>query len=291
MLRMTPGGLALPFFGGGPEPSNPSSPPIEQLKPKERENRPLEKDALFDGTNYHVLSGGKRYELTAQEFEEHKKVTKFEEYDRRVFTISKEDILQIEKGEIPPSELVSIKYSGHQIVRYRTGQEINVYFSGFLDDHGVPYSRLSASRNTFLAIRKKLDHNGFDSFFHSAFFTYGVEVDKVVNEYDEMTAKDTAKNPNLSIEQAFEFFSYLKEKFPLAQINLIGFSLGAHIALQVARKFPGDINNLISIEGPLNGMELTLSCRIELPFVQKGLEATGIKEEVTPYLTECWNNE
>ncbi len=159
-----------------------------------------------------------------------------------------------------------------------------IYFSGFLSDGGIPLNPHISREDSFVTLRGKLEQKKW-KWENSLFFTYGK---KMLNEYSPW---DTAKNPEENIQYALEFFATLKEKFPLVQFNLIGNSLGGLFALEVARKYPDAINNVVLLSSPVRGINNNIVNSIASGFLKKALALRYADEEhVSDYLYDLWDN-
>lgn len=268
--------------------------PPEERKPefqklKEEEGLPRAGDAVVINNKYYLLREGKRFLLTPELFEEHKRVTKFELYGRKLFLAAPQTA-----GSLPVAQPKSLlpriiePYTGDLKWNRRAGAEMPLFISGFIDDKGVPYREIRPTKETFIALRTELARRGWD-FFYSLFFTYGKKkMEEVEVEYE---VKDTVINPEINKKHIRDYGNDSEEELPFVQINPIGFSFGGLLALEFARAHPDKVNVLNLINAPVRGIRktadrqaLTLALRALLKFQY------GVDEEVTEYLFNLWEN-
>ena len=260
------------------------STPIEKIIPsptKEKENIPREGDIAAMNNAYYLIRNGMKYLLSNPQ--EYKRLTKFDKYSRRILPFSPGDFDKYQSGKVSEEKYIIDLFTGQLKENRPLGGEINIYFPGFLTDGAMPYDLLIPRKDTFIAIRKNLEKNKWGEV-ESLFFTYGK------SKFEEYGPKDTAIDPRENIKYALEFFKSLKESFPLVQFNLIGHSLGALFALEVARKYPDAVNNLILLSGPVRGFKYDFVRAQEIEFVRQALMKLGIIEEVIDYLVALWKD-
>lgn len=264
----------------------PSAPQVEIIPTptKEKENVPKEGDVVIDQHGmFNLLRNGSRYVLNSAEFTEYRRRTKFDKYKRRIFSFSPGVLDSYPIGFVPQEKYVIDPFSGQLIPNKPLGGEINIYFSGFLSDGGMPYELLIPKQDAFTTLRKKLEQNGWSDN-ESLYFNYGKE------KFDEYTPSDTAKNPEENIAYALKQIEQLKKEFPLVQFNLIANSLGCLFALEVAKKHADAINNIILFSGPVRGLRHEF-CRAQfITPMREVLRRLGIIEQVTDYLHNLWED-
>lgn len=251
----------------------------EKVRPKEQEGILWDGDVVATGNSFNLLIDNRRHILSSEEFERIRKNSKFDQYGGRIFPASAVDLSKYKITE--PSRLPTIidPFTGGIKYNLLFGGELLLFFSGFLDDSGVPYTEINPAKHTFLALRGKdgLEKNGW-SFFNSFFFTWG---EKGLEEY---SAADTAVDPKKKIQHGIEFVEEIIRLLPFARINGIGYSWGCGPLLAAAMKHPGVFNNLFFISGPNRGLKPTIERRLKARALKELLRARGINEELTDFL-------
>lgn len=254
----------------------------------EQEDVPQMGDIVTAGDKAFLLRSGLLYPVP--NLDTYKRNTKFEQYGRKAFSLKAGDLQGYPLGIVPNLPTIIDPFSGGLKNNKRLGGEMNVYFGGFMTDGGDVYDVMKPEKDMFIDLRNGLKSKGWDPILDTIFFTYGEKSEtKGVAQYE---GKHTARNPRQNIKLALEFFQTLKERFPLCQFNLIGHSLGAVFALEVARLHADAMNNLILINGPVKGIER----KDDKENVIRGLKAYtffkfGFLEQATDYLFEIWENE
>lgn len=265
----------------------------ERFPFRERREAPEEGDVILVGNSYDLLLNGKRYVMSRDHFEAYRWRSKFDEYGGRVFSLAPntltQDLRSLPIGEAPklfsPFNIIFDVFTGQPKDAKQFGGEINIFFSGFLTDEFVLFETPGAENALFRKVRGEsglasLGWGGGDTFL----FTYGV------NGIGIADAEDTAKDPRQTFEKAMEYVVWIKENFPFARINLMGHSLGAVIALEIAKRNYNSINNLVLASGPVRGLRRTIENRIATPIMKRWLKAQGIEEHVSDYLFDLWND-
>lgn len=274
------GGLALSQLIPGCEtPEEEFSP---KPKTKELENIPRDGDiVVVDGT-FSLLRKNKRYLLFREAFEQYRRLTKFDQYRRRIFLSTAIDLRRYPIGEISRLPTIIDPFTGGLKRNKPAGGEILMFFSGFLDDSGVPYTTIRPSKDTFVVKRKELEKDDW-SFFDSFFFTHGVR------GIDEYKTADTT-NPEGDIRHGLEFGETIIEQLPLAQVNIIAYSAGGPPAIEFAKRHPGVVNNLFLISVPARGLRPTIERQFKARAVHELLQRIGIEEGLTEYLFAIWKD-
>lgn len=253
----------------------------EPQKTKEIEGVPQDGDVAVVGEEPFLLRNKKRYLIP--DLRIYTRNTKLEWYGRKTLYLSQGSLQDRPIGDVPRARRLFDKTTNVEKIINPFGQEILVFFPGFITDGGMPWETIRPASDTFVSLLVGLKPKGWglaDSFF----FTYGKE------RLIEYEAKHTARSPEENMQYAIDFIATLKEEFPLAQFNIICHSLGGLFGLAAAKKHFDAINNLILINSPIRGIEGTL--------FRKGLAGTGRKllepyvgdEKVSDYLFDAWSN-
>lgn len=250
---------------------------------KEKELGPQEGDVVVTSDSSYLIRNGKKYSIP--DLSEYKRLTKFEQYGRKIFT-GQYDLSMFPPGVNPQKPLIFDPFTGLPETNKQKGGEINVYFPGFLTDDGDPWNPHIPTRDSFVGLRTYLEEKKKWGEKDSLHFTYGKDM------LDRYNPKDTAKSLQENIQNALSFFEKLKEEYPLVQFNLIGNSLGALLALEVARKHGDAINNVILFNGPLKGINRNGIHSVAAGILRRALDVGfGIKEKVSEDLYNLWDNE
>lgn len=258
----------------------PEAPP-SPTPTKEKEIGPQEGDVVVTKDSSYLIRNGKKYSIP--DLSEYKRLTKFDKYGRKIFT-GQFDLDKYPLSKVPQMPLVIDLFTGLPKKDKSFGGEINIYFPGFLTDGGDPWIPLIPKQDAFTSLRKRLEKNKWTDA-DSLFFTYSKKM------FDQYSPWDTMRNPEENIQYALEFFAKLKEDFPLVQFNLIGNSLGGLFALEVARKYPDAINNLILLSSPVRGINKTPIHSNGVGLVKKWLALRYLDDEhVSDYLYDLWDN-
>lgn len=252
---------------------------VSQPPAKELMNSPQEGDVVFSERIYNLLRNGRRYGISHPFWETYTRRTKFSTYGRKLYYNKPEiDIEKLTTGN--GSNTIAVpEYLIRQMKNKEFGGEINVYFSGLLDDTAMP----QGGRQTFNAIWGKdgLEAKGWGRP-DSLFFPYSRDFNS--ETYDP---KNTALDPKVNMQIGIDYIGALKEALPLVQFNLFGHSLGTLIALAAAVKHMDAINNLVLICGPVRGFKQTSSLVGEAFTAHTAIHLkAGIREEVSTYLFE-----
>lgn len=260
---------------------------------KERGNTPQEGDLIAFGNTYYLLRNDKRYPMSAQEFATYRSLSKLNEYGRRVFINPNREYLSLPIG-VAPKELAILDPFTGQLKRNKPlGGEMNIFIPGCFTDGGVvfewPFSNLFGKLRGEEGLGEK-EWDKLDSFF----FTYGAK------GLDVFQSRDTAKDPIVNMNNALEFIERIKEELPFVQVNIFAHSLGTLFALEIAKKHPDIINNLVLIGGPVRGLnrngivkgpfDLPVPRRTAATVFKNGLRTVGINEYVTDHLLALWED-
>jgi hypothetical protein len=162
------------------------------------------------------------------------------------------------------------------------GDEIVLFWSGFISDEGVPYSEIVPIDDTFVKFRQRLLPR-----FHlrdSFFFTYGVD------RIGRYSARDTARDPKINIANAINFFETIDKIFPGRTYHSVAHSLGSNFALAVAMKYPEKFKSLTLINGPVKGLRPTWGARLRAGLLTQPARPFIGEEKVTGYLFDLWEN-
>lgn len=251
---------------------------------KEIPTKPRLGDVITIGNNSYLLRDNKA--LPILNFEKYRRLSKMDEYGRRVWTLTGSVPSNYALGEVDSAPGVIDIYSGQFKRGKKEGGEINVYFPGFMTDKGVPYDIIEPEQDTFVDIRTSLKENRWEPH-DSLFFTYGA---KAIKNFAQYESRDTANSPVENIEHALGFMEYLKESFPLAQFNLIAHSLRGIFALEATRKYEDAINNLILINSPVKGIDGNIARRAQVTVLKQALKPLLGDEKVTDYLFSLWRD-
>lgn len=254
----------------------------ERVKTKELENIPRDGDVIIVDGMFNLLRDNRRYLLSREAFEQYRRLTKFDQYGRRVFPSATIDLRRYAIGEIPRLPTIIDPFTGDLKRNKPAGGEILMFFSGFLDDSGVPYATIRPSKDTFVAKRRELEKDDW-SFFDSFFFTHGIR------GIDEYKTADTV-DPNKDIRYGLEFGETIIEQFPLVQVNIIAYSAGGLPAIEFAKRHPGVVNNLFLISVPARGLRPTIERQFKARAVHELLQRIGTEEGLTEYLFTIWKD-
>lgn len=189
-------------------------------------------------------------------------------------------ISKVENGEIVLDPCTSsVTESSPQ------GGEITKYFPGFLDEDGTIRTEINPQEQTFKTIRNRLKQEWGDK--REIFSQWGA-----CGVQRQYTAKDTGKSLPESIEQEDKVFKAQKKSSPLVRYNFVGYSLGAPLALEVARRNSHAVNNIILIDGPIKGLKLPKSfTKDDLAAARAGIQLRyGFDEKISQYLLDLAQN-
>lgn len=243
-------------------------------------------DVALIGERAFLLKEGRSYPIL--DLDKYKKGTKLEQYGRKILLSDKNLLTQYPPLTLPnrAGDLGIIDpFTGTFKNAQPFGGEINIFFGGFLTDEGAVYDSIVPGRDTFVTIRKTLkEEKHWQDLGDSFFFTYG---EKGLDHYP---AKNTARPPQENITKALEYFETLQELLPLTQFNLIGHSLGGVFALEVAKKYPDAVNNLVLINSPVRGIEQTLDRTFKVQTIRQFLKPIVGEEQTTSFLFERWGD-
>lgn len=246
--------------------------------PDARPKIPIEGDIIsYERRNY-LLRRELLHEIS--DLNRYKKLTKFNQYKRRIFDVSSRPQRRI--ADRLQQRGVIDRFTGGWKDAKLSGGEINIFFPGFMTDEGQLFDVINPSNETFYEIRNELKKKNWE-LLDNLFFTYGKE------GFDEYNAKDTIISPVKNIDKALEFFDYAKNEFPLCQFNLIAHSLGGIFALEVARKNVGAINNIILLESPVNGLRKDNPSKEKAATLKNLIRPFAGDEYVTDYLFDIWD--
>ncbi|MDP3726928.1 MAG: hypothetical protein Q8Q96_01265, partial [bacterium] len=250
-------------------------------KPKEIEGIPKAGDLIITSEGAFLLRIGKRYPIS--DLRIYARNTKLERYGRKILYLPQGSLGEYSIGDVSRKQRIWDGTTRTEKINNPSGQEILVFFPGFMTDGGMPYETIKPAEDTFvnLLVGLKPKKWGLENSF---FFTYGKE------RLIEYEAKHTARSPEENMRHAIDFIGVLKEEFPLAQFNIICHSLGGLFGLAAAQKHFDAINNLILINSPIRGIEGNL--------FRKGLVGAGRKllepyigdEKVSDYLFRIWGS-
>lgn len=254
---------------------------ISPQKSKELESVPQDGDVVVVREEPFLLRNKKRYLIP--DLRIYARNTKLKRYGRKTLYLPQGSLQDRPMGDVPRARRLFDKTTNTEKIINPFGQEILVFFPGFITDGGMPYETIKPVSDTFVSLLVGLKPKGW-GLADSLFFTYGKE--RLV-EYE---AKHTARAPEENMQYAIDFIATLKEEFPLAQFNIVCHSLGGLFGLAAAKKHFDAINNLILINSPVRGIEGTL--------FRKGLVGTGRKllepyvgdEKVSEYLFRIWES-
>lgn len=277
---MAVGGAALlPLLSACEAPQEEKRP--TPRKPEGLEGIPKDGDVVIIREGAFLLRNGKRYLIS--NVEAYSRNTKLEQYGRKTLYFPRNSLQEYPIGDISRARRLFDKTTNTEKIINPFGQEILVFFPGFITDGGMPWETIKPASDTFVSLLVGLKPKGWglaDSFF----FTYGKE------RLIEYEAKHTARSPEENMQYAIDFIATLKEGFPLAQFNIICHSLGGLFGLATAKKHFDAINNLILINSPIRGIEGNLFRRGLVGSGRKLLESYIGEEKVSDYLFDAWSN-
>lgn len=259
--------------------------PSVQEKPASPEIQPGLQihDIVQAGNTFYLIGNNVKHTLTADEFLKYKVSTKFDEYKRHIYTPSQVDIGKYKEGE---------RWNGETIVDSITGDEkrnvmgeMTIFFPGMLTDGGGIYGEALLPKRVFVDIRGDKGLGKEFPYGYQLFFNYGNY------GFDTYHPIETLRDPEVNKKNAVLYFEKQLEQFPFVQFNLVGHSLGTIFALEIARRFPGAINNAFLIDGPIRGIAQDQLSSSLAHFLSSGFDKPiGFKEEVTPYLFSIWQD-
>lgn len=279
-------GAAL--FGGAvllsqvvPGCETPEEPSTSLRKAKEIEGIPQDGDVVVVGREPFLLKNNKRYPIP--DLRIYTRNTKLERYGRKTLYLPQGSLQDRPTSDVPRARRLFDKTTNTEKIINPFGQEILVFFPGFITDGGMPWETIRPLSDTFVSLLVGLKSKKWglvDSFF----FTYGKE------RLIEYEARHTARAPEENMEYAIDFLGILKEEFPLAQFNIICHSLGGLFGLAAAKKHFDAINNIILINSPIRGIEGNLFRRGLVGSGRKLLEPYVGEEKVSDYLFNAWDS-
>lgn len=250
-------------------------------KSKEPESIPQDGDVVMVGGEPFLLRNNRRYLIP--DLRIYARNTKLERYGRKTLYLPQGSLQDRPIGDVPRARRLFDKTTNTEKIINPFGQELLVFFPGFITDGGMPWETIRPVSDTFVSLLVGLKPKKWglaDSFF----FTYGKE------RLIEYEARHTARSPRENMQHAIDFLSVLKEEFPLAQFNIICHSLGGLFGLAAAKKHFDAINNLILINSPIRGIEGNLFRRGLVGSGRKLLEAYIGEERVSEYLFNAWGD-
>lgn len=253
----------------------------EPQRPREIEDVPRDGDVVVVGGEPFLLRNNTRRLIP--DLRIYDRNTKPAQYGRKTLYLPQGSPQDRPIDDIPRARRLFDKTTNTEKIINPFGQEILVFFPGFMTDGGMPWETIRPASDTFVSLLIGLKPKKWglaDSFF----FTYGKE------RLIEYEARHTARSPEENMQYAVDFLAALKEEFPLAQFNIICHSLGGLFGLAAAKKHFDAINNLILINSPIKGIEGNL--------FRRGLVGTGRKlfepyigdEKISDYLFDAWDN-
>lgn len=272
-------GLAVaPFLSACEEPKEEQH---EPQRKKELEGVPRDGDVVVVGGEPFLLRNNKRYLIP--DLGIYARNTKLAQYGRKTLYLPRNSLQVYPIGDIPRARRLFDKTTNTEKIINPFGQELLVFFPGFMTDGGMPWETIRPASDTFVSLLVGLKPKGWglaDSFF----FTYGKE------RLIEYEAKNTARSPKENMQYAIDFIATLKEEFPLAQFNIVCHSLGGLFGLAAAKKHSDAINNLILINSPIRGIEGNLFRRGLVASGRKLLEPYMGEEKVSEHLFNAWSS-
>lgn len=274
----TVGAVLTPLLSACEEPKEEQR---ESQKSKETEGVPRDGDVVVVGGEPFLLRNNGRYPIP--DLGIYARNTKLERYGRKTLYLPRGSLQDRSIGDVPRARRLFDKTTNTEKIINPFGQEILIFFPGFITDGGMPWETIRPVSDTFVSLLVGLKSKKWglaDSFF----FTYGKE------RLIEYEAKHTARSPEENMQYAIDFLSVLKEEFPLAQFNIICHSLGGLFGLAAAKKHFDAVNNLILINSPIRGIEGNLFRRGLVGSGRKLIEAYIGEEKVSEYLFNAWGN-
>lgn len=264
---------------------------------KERGEQPASGDiVVVDGAPF-LLDENSRY--VVPDLNRYIKSSKFTDYGGRVFTTSVDryrqyPIIDLSNSSTVLNWIIDINpnIQDKDAVRRRLdnklryGGEMLVFFPGFMTDDGDVYDVAKPRVDTFTTFIKGLASRGW-GFEDCLFFNYGEQL--WIDSYD---TKNTGRYPGANIKLARDFLRALKKEFPLVRFNIVGHSLGALLTLAAVMEHYDRVNNVVLINGPVNGIEGTVARRALIA----GLKNTYFRlkglgdEQTTDFLYNLWEN-
>lgn len=259
--------------------------PEEALAPsqksKELGNIPRDGDIVVVGGEPFLFRNNKRYLIP--DLRIYTRNTKLERYGRKTLYLPQGSPQDRSIGDVPRAKRLFDKTTNTEKTINPFGQEILVFFPGFLTDGGMPWETIRPASDTFVSLLVGLKPKKW-GLAESFFFTYGKE------RLIEYEAKHVARSPEENMQYAIDFLSTLKKEFPLAQFNIICHSLGGLFGLAAAKKHFDAVNNLILINSPIRGIEGNLFRRGLFGSGRKLLEPYIGEEKVSEYLFNAWDS-
>lgn len=240
-------------------------------------------DVLQVGREAFLLRSNKAYLIP--DLEQYIRNTKFNGYGRKIHPVSRSVLSQyqvISKFDSRP--LIPDPVTGELKNAKPFGGEMIDFYSGIFTSEGIPHDQVVPERDTYKYIIDDLEERKNFKVGDYLFYNHGA------GQFDKFTPKDTLRPPEENIEFALSRAEQIKNSCPLVQLTAVGHSFGSVIALEVARKHPDLINNLILINGPVRGIEWNF-LREGLRNIVRPLIRPFVGEEyVTDYLAKRWEN-
>ncbi len=277
-----------------PEPED-NTGPLEMFSWKERAREAMRGDVVIVDNKPYLLGDNRRYLIP--DLERYAKNSKLMDYGGRVFTSSTEGQRQL--PIVNPADYSSIlswlvelnpDSQGKDSVKRRLdnklryGGEMLVFFPGFMTDDGIVYDIAKPRLDTFVTLVKGLAPSNW-GFEDCVFFNYGQKL-----WIDNYHTKDTGRPPEENARFARNFLRALKEELPLVRFNVVGHSLGAVMALSATMEHYDRINNLVLVNGPVNGIEETIARRALIETLRNTyFRLYGLEDErTTSFLFNLW---
>lgn len=262
----------------------------EQDRKEDKENVPQMGDIIVVGSEAELLRGGMRY-----------RVENVETYLRRskspgkIFRLQSIEAAkffsQYPKGQVPGNYIIDIVQQDLKRINLQGGEKI-IYAQGFLSADGRPFAQIIPRKDTFVASRKRLKSEGWDSDPEDI-----VQLDSYIFSYQEDELKtygigDTLRDPKINGDYAFKFIKKRVEQHPFDQHTGIGHSLGGLYLLKMAMEFPEAFNNLILVNVPIRGISWNPVREVQTQAIRGALKALGQGDEkVTDYLFKLWGDQ
>lgn len=269
----------------------------ELFKWKEREEKPSEGDVIIvDGRPY-LFRRNVRFIIP--DLGKYTHNSKLDKYGGRIFNLPGEEYRRY--PIINPADysnnldwLIDLQpdLQDKAAIRRRIdnkihyGGEMLVFFPGFMTDDGDVFDVAKPRQDTFTTLIRGLMPRGW-GYEDCLFFNYGEKL--WVDSYD---TKSTARSPEQNIKFARQFLQRLKEEFPLLRFNVVGHSLGAVLALAAVMEHHDAVNNLVLLNGPINGIEGDLTRRALVAGLKNSVFRVSdiTDEQVTGFLFDLWDD-